>query len=131
MSPFWKNVNDELQYQGMNIKTLSALTGIPYTTITNGKNRPDSIPSADVAIKISKVLNKSLEWLLGESSVLPKSSIDSETVDRTLQELNLYHKYERMISALELCSVRTQEAVINMALAISEEKKFCIFQILR
>jgi hypothetical protein len=121
MSPFWKNVNEELQYQGMNIKTLSVLTGIPYTTITNGKNRPDSIPSADVAIKISKVLNKSLEWLLGESSVLPKSSIDSENMDRTLQELNLYHKYERMISALELCSVRTQEAVINMALAISEE----------
>ena len=122
MSPFWKNVNDELQYQGMNIKTLSALTGIPYTTITNGRNRPDSIPSADVAIKISKVLHKSLEWLLGESCVLPKSSSDSENIDRTLQELNLYHKYERMISALELCSVQTQEAFINMSVAVSKEK---------
>lgn len=121
MSPFWKNVNDELQYQGMTLKTLSILTGIPYTTITNGRNRPDSIPSADVAIKISKVLNKSLEWLLGESSVLPKLSDDSASSNKSLQELNLYHKYERMISALELCSVRTQEAFINMSVAISEE----------
>ncbi|MBR0033007.1 MAG: helix-turn-helix transcriptional regulator [Treponema sp.] len=121
MSPFWKNVNDELQYQGMNIKTLSVITGIPYTTITNGKNRPDSIPSADVAIKISKALNKSLEWLLGESSVLPKTPNNPENSDKTLQELNLYHKYERMISALEMCSVRTQEAFINMSLAISEK----------
>jgi hypothetical protein len=121
MSPFWKNVNDELQYQGMTLKTLSILTGIPYTTITNGRNRPDSIPAADIAVKISKVLNKSLEWLLGESAVLPKLPNDSANTDKSLQELNLYHKYERMISALELCSARTQEAFINMSVAISEE----------
>lgn len=123
MSPFWKNVNDELQYQGMNIKTLSQLTGIPYTTITNGRNRADSIPTADVALKISKVLNKSLEWLLGESGVLPNSEqkpLDSEEL-KLQRELSLYHKYERMISFLEKKSVRTQEAFTNLALAISEE----------
>ena len=123
MSPFWKNVNEELQYQGMNIKTLSALTGIPYTTITNGRNRPDSIPTADVALKISKVLNKSLEWLLGESVLLPKSNERdvSSNEENVLQELNLYHKYERLITSLENRSVRTQTAFINLATAINEE----------
>lgn len=123
MSPFWKNVNEELQYQGMNIKTLSALTGIPYTTITNGRNRPDSIPTADVALKISKVLNKSLEWLLGESVLLPKSNETdvSSNEENVLQELNLYHKYERLITSLEKRSVRTQTAFINLATAINEE----------
>ncbi|MBR0495341.1 MAG: helix-turn-helix transcriptional regulator [Treponema sp.] len=123
MSPFWKNVNEELQYQGMNIKTLSALTGIPYTTITNGRNRPDSIPTADVALKISKVLNKSLEWLLGESVLLPKSNETdvSSNEENVLQKLNLYHKYERLITSLENRSVRTQTAFINLATAISEE----------
>ena len=123
MSPFWKNVNEELQYQGMNIKTLSALTGIPYTTITNGRNRPDSIPTADVALKISKVLNKSLEWLLGESVLLPKSNETdvSSNEENVLQELNLYHKYERLITSLENRSVRTQIAFINLATAINEE----------
>lgn len=123
MSPFWKNVNEELQYQGMNIKTLSALTGIPYTTITNGRNRPDSIPTADVALKISKVLNKSLEWLLGESVLLPKSNETdvSSNEENVLQELNLYHKYERLITSLENRSVRTQTAFINLATAINEE----------
>ena len=123
MSPFWKNVNEELQYQGMNIKTLSALTGIPYTTITNGRNRPDSIPTADVALKLSKVLNKSLEWLLGESVLLPKSNETdvSSNEENVLQELNLYHKYERLITSLENRSVRTQTAFINLATAINEE----------
>lgn len=121
MSPFWKNVNEELQYQGMNIKTLSILTGVPYTTITNGKNRPNSIPTADVALKIAKVLNKSLEWLLGESAALPKNEAQLTEQDKTLREVNLYHKYERLISALELKSARMQEAFTNMAVAIIEE----------
>lgn len=116
MSPFWKNVNDELQYQGMNVKTLAHLTGIPYTTITNGRNRPDSIPAADIALKISKVLNRPLEWLLGESGVIPKS-----TESENFHELSLYHKYERLILLLEQKSLRTQEAFTNFAVAISED----------
>ena len=101
MSPFWKNVNDELRYQGMNLKTLAFMTGVPYSTITNGKNRADSIPTADVALKISKVLNKSLEWLLGEDGSLPKN--DPAQDESALQQsaLALYHKYERLILALE------------------------------
>ena len=120
MSPFWKNVNEELQYQGMNLKTLSALTGIPYTTITNGRNRADSIPSADVALKIAKVLNKSLEWLLGETAALPQNA-SFQNQDTALRELKLYHKYSRLISLLESRSARTQEAFLNLALAVSEE----------
>ncbi len=121
MSPFWKNVTEELQYQGMNIKTLSMLTGIPYSTITNGKNRADSIPTADVALKIAKVLHKSLEWLLGEDALLPKNNetLSADTIEH--KEVQLYNKYQRLISALESRSVRTQEAFTAMAVALSEE----------
>ena len=125
MSPFWKNVNDELQYQSMNLKTLSFLTGVPYTTITNGRNRADSIPTADVALKIAKVLNKPLEWLLGESAALPKTDDDvNETATAVLLEQNelmLYRKYERLIAALERLSVRAQEAFADMAAALSTD----------
>ena len=119
MSLFWKNVTDELQYQGMSIKTLSALTGIPYTTITNARNRSDSIPTADVALKISKVLNKPLEWLIGKYASQPKSS--AVVANKKRNELDLYHKYERLIYALEKRSLKTQEAFINMAVAIADD----------
>ena len=112
MSPFWKNVNDEMQYQGMNLKTLSQITGIPYTTITNGRNRENSIPTADIALKISKALNKPLEAFLGESANLPNRSIQT-SVDN--KERYLYKKYERLISVLEKTSTKTQNAFITFA----------------
>lgn len=119
MSPFWKNVNDELQYQGMNLKTLATLTGIPYTTITNGRNRPDSIPAADVALKISKVLNKPLEFLLGDAAKLPKNPMLSEQQESDLQKLHLAKKYENLIKSLEKCSPKVQESFIRMASAVA------------
>ncbi|MCR4734302.1 MAG: helix-turn-helix domain-containing protein [Treponema sp.] len=121
MSPFWKNVNEELQYQGMNLKTLAALTGIPYTTITNGRNRPDSIPTADVALKISKVLNKSLEMLLGDAAKLPENSLLPENKISDIRNQYLLQKYESLITSLEKCSEKVQDSFIRMADAINED----------
>lgn len=90
MSPFWKNVNDELQYQGMNFKTLAYITGIPYTTLTNGKNRADSIPSADVALKISRALNKPLERLLGTDADFINNNSSTDERNKNAQSLHLY-----------------------------------------
>lgn len=118
MSPFWKNVNDELQYQGMNFKTLAYLTGIPYTTLTNGKNRADSIPSADVALKISRVLNKPLERLLGDSI----DFADSAPSDKKTLNQHLFNKYESLISDLEKCSPAVQESLCRMVKAVCEQK---------
>ena len=120
MSPFWKNVNEELQYQGMNLKTFAALTGIPYTTITNGRNRPDSIPSADIALKISKVLNKSLEMLLGDSASLPESTLLMADNETDIQNIHLIKKYESLISNLEKCSPKIQNSFVRMVMTIAE-----------
>ena len=121
MSPFWKNFNEEMQYQGMNLKTLSVLTGIPYTTITNGRNRPDSIPSADVALKISKVLNKPLEMLLGDIARLPENTLLSENQIADNQDHYLLKKYESLILNLEKCPSTVQDSFIRMAKAIVEK----------
>ena len=120
MSPFWKNVNEELQYQGMNLKTLSSLTGIPYTTITNGRNRPNSIPTADVALKISKVLDKPLELLLGESAELPNDISVKGQHKQDIQYQKLEAKYKSLIVALEKCPEKIQDSFIRMAKSISE-----------
>lgn len=122
MSPFWKNVNEELLYQGMNLKTLSSLTGIPYTTITNGKNRPDSIPTADVALKISKVLNKPLEILLGDDAKLPENTKLQENHITENQHSYLLKKYEHLILNLEKCSSKFQDSFIRMVKIVAEDK---------
>ncbi|MBO4321096.1 MAG: helix-turn-helix transcriptional regulator [Treponema sp.] len=120
MSPFWKNVNEELQYQGMNLKTLSSLTGIPYTTITNGRNRANSIPTADVALKISKVLDKPLELLLGESAELPNDTSIKGQLKQDIQYQKLAAKYKSLILSLENCPEKIQDSFIRMAKSISE-----------
>ena len=122
MSPFWKNVNEELQYQGMNLKTLATLTGIPYTTITNGRNRPDSIPTADVALKISKVLNKPLEMLLGDDARLPENTILQENQIAENQNHYLLRKYETLILNLEKCSSKIQDSFVRMVKTVAENK---------
>lgn len=118
MSPFWKNVNDELQYQGMNFKTLAYLTGIPYTTLTNGKNRADSIPTADVALKISRVLNRPLERLLENSIELSDISLS----DKNTLDTHLFKKYENLIADLEKCSPSVQDSFCRMVKAVCEQK---------
>lgn len=121
MSPFWKNVNDELQYQGMNYKTLAYLTGIPYTTLTNGKNRADSIPSADVALKISKALDKPLERLLGEDADFFNMDSTIDERSKNIQNMHLFKKYENLISDLEKCSPAVQDSFCRMAQAVCEQ----------
>ena len=111
MSPFWKNVSEELQYQGMNLKTLSFLTGVPYTTLVNGKNREDSIPNADIALKISKVLKCPIERLLYDKDHLPKPEDDLNDNSRKIQ---LFNKYEQIILQLEKCTTKQQDAVIRL-----------------
>ncbi|WP_318661498.1 helix-turn-helix transcriptional regulator [Treponema sp.] len=118
MSPFWKNVNDELQYQGMNFKTLAYLTGIPYTTLTNGKNRIDSIPTADIAIKISRVLNISLERLLGSDAGF---SDKEDSPDDESKKKYLFKKYEQLIYNLEKCPPAVQDSLFRMVQAICEK----------
>ena len=58
MSPFWKNVDEEIKYLNMNLKTLAKVSGVPYPTITNGRNRENSIPEMETARKIADALHK-------------------------------------------------------------------------
>ena len=75
-------------------------SGVSYSTIVNGMNK-NSMPHADIALKISRVLNMSLESLLGE--------LDYNVVDDFLptqrnleqREIALYRKNKSIIDALE------------------------------
>lgn len=116
------NVKEQLPYKNLEVKDLAFRTGIPYSTIINGMNK-NSMPHADIAVKISKILGLSLESLLGDDASLPDNSafINENTLEK--QELALYRKNKNLIDALEclppmLCDsfrelvVKTRDAII-------------------
>lgn len=114
MSPFWKNVEFILDTRGSSFKELAFGTGIPYSTITNGKNREESLPSVDKGLKIAKFLQVPLEQLLGEEACSLANSPNDESV-RAAKKIQLYDKYKNLIEALEKMSDENRLAIIRLA----------------
>lgn len=75
---FWNNVKAELEYLGLSQKELSAKTGINLGTLKNQICR-NVIPDAESAVKIAKVLNTTVEYLV--------TGKDENTAAKELTEL--------------------------------------------
>ena len=114
MSPFWKNVEFILDSKGLSFKELAFGTGIPYSTITNGKNRKESLPSVDKGIKIAKFLQTPLEQLLGEEAAALQNGAKGE-LQNDAKKIQLYDKYANIIEALEKMSGENRMAIIRLA----------------
>lgn len=91
---FWKKVETELEFLGRSRKDLANEIGFDVTTISFGIKR-SSIPSADTALKISKSLGVSLEYLLGmsdkknNSDFLPLQIKEIENILRRFSQKDL------------------------------------------
>lgn len=85
-------------------------SGVSYSTIINGMNK-NSMPHADIALKISKALNMSLESLLGdvEINALDKAGLTQKNLEKI--EIALYRKNKRIIDALEELPPLLRDAV--------------------
>ena len=64
MNSFRENLRNELDFQGLTVKELSAKTGIVKGTLDNYLGVRASIPPADIAVKIAEALNVSVEFLV-------------------------------------------------------------------
>ena len=60
---FWQNVDAELKFSGMSRKELAVKADFPDSYISKGIKR-NSMPAADLAVRISHVLKTPLESLL-------------------------------------------------------------------
>jgi len=63
MSDFWRRVDEELDYKGLNRTYLAKECGFSLTNIGQGI-KLGSTPSAETAVKIAKVLDVSVEYLV-------------------------------------------------------------------
>jgi len=61
---FNENLKGELEYIGMPVKELAHKTGIPKQTIDKYLLSDNSMPSADRAVEIAKVLGVTVEYLV-------------------------------------------------------------------
>ena len=115
MASFWTNVKKLLPYKNLEVKDLAFRAGVPYSTIINGMNK-NSMPHADLALKISKIMDMSLESLLGEESVQIIGSGSQSQADLEKQELALYRKNKVIIDALEEIPVTVRDSMQDLIL---------------
>jgi|GEM_PF-5757125 len=115
MSSFWINVKNQLPYKNLEVKDLAFRAGVPYSTIINGMNK-NSMPHADLALKISKIVGMSLESLLGEENAISESKETLNQNELEKQELALYRKNKILIDALEELPVAVCDSVRELVL---------------
>ena len=101
MSDFWKRVDEELDFLGISRTYLANKCEFSLTNIGQGI-KLGSTPSADTAVKIAKVLNVSVEYLVtGQDSSLKKENLD----------LHRYREYSSLISQLDSLPENQKELV--------------------
>ena len=61
---FKEILKNELEYQGILVKELSEKSGIKKQTLDNYLSTHSCIPHADIAVKIARALNVSVEYLI-------------------------------------------------------------------
>ena len=114
---FWKNVDKELEYTGKTRKELAAEVNFPDSYISKGISR-NSIPSADLALKIAHALNVPLEILLDIKNTKSPSQKETEQ-----NQLRLYRKYHNLIEKCE--NLDSDKIQLMEQLAENLEKKDC------
>lgn len=103
---FWDNVLVELDYIGMTNRALAEKCGFDASNIGRGL-RLGSSPSVETAVKIAKVLNVSVEYLVtGNDSNLTKSIPDNQ--------LQLLHKYSKTITKLDSLPDSEKKPIMNL-----------------
>ena len=91
---FRENLRNELNFQGITVKELSARTGIPISTLDCYLGARATIPSVDAAFKIAQALHVSIEYLIiGDDTGIvqfsqKKTSQEAREIIRWIQNFN-------------------------------------------
>jgi transcriptional regulator with XRE-family HTH domain len=100
---FKENLREQLNFSGMYVKELAALSGIKKQTIDSYLNINSCMPSADAAVAIAQALGVSVEFLV----------TGSDTVQRTIQYSNEAKIVAEITSQLEKRNRKMAVAIIR------------------
>jgi transcriptional regulator with XRE-family HTH domain len=107
---FRENLKNELIYNGMLVKELSAKSGVNKRTIDKYLRDNGSIPSAIAAVKIARALGISVEYLVTGQDVQTGNPLNSSP-DRSL------------IHAIEDLDNGCREVMLDLAKSLKKMRK--------
>lgn len=85
---FWNNVKEELDYKLLSQKELAAKTKISYNTIQSWITK-DRLPDASDSVKIAKVLDVSVEYLVtGQENTKKQTSAELNELLHDIRHLS-------------------------------------------
>ena len=84
---FKENLRNELDYQGITVKELSARTGIPIASLDCYLGNRATVPSAVAAVKIAQALDVTVEYLAINKNV-GTTRLDKKFGRETLELIN-------------------------------------------
>jgi len=87
---FKENLKSQLEYSGMPVKELAALSGVKTKTIFSYLSTHNYTPSVDAAVSIAKALGVSVEYLVNGKDSAKERPISS--LNNDLQEILLVCK---------------------------------------
>lgn len=109
---FWKNVDYVREYREMTRKELAYKADFSLTSLSTGIAR-NSVPSADVAYRIAKTLNVSIEYLLTGKE---QNSKDDKTNSNNLTQIK-FIKYQPLVEKFDTLPENVQK---NIELLIND-----------
>lgn len=105
---FKENLKELLEYHDMTMKELAYRAGISHRSIENYLNSRESIPPADYACKIAKVLNTTVEYLItGRDTNYEKPKFSKEI-------LSIINSYEHLTD-------NDQKLIENLVSSLSQK----------
>lgn len=111
---FWEIVDSEREYKNLSRKELAYLADFSVNSIPTGIAR-GSIPAADVAYRIAKVLGVSVEYLLlGEKSQNQQKISDSNKNNEIIERSKKYTKNHELIDNFEKLPDSIQKTIEDL-----------------
>ena len=130
---FWQNVEREIEYKGISRKELAFRANIAYQGIGLGIER-ESMPRVDTALKIAKVLEVPLEYLINEKDLEIRPAAEglseeekkqtdqnkSSSLHQTEnQYIEFYRRNRKIIDSLEKIPSAIKQPIESMIIHIA------------
>lgn len=113
---FRDNLKEQIEYKGLIVKELAARSGVSKRTIDTYLDKRGVIPNAEIAVKLAKALDTTVEYLVTKET--------GKNGSLTLPaDYATYHKYKTIISDFDKLSPDFQTAIkamIHTAAKLSE-----------
>ena len=130
---FWQNVEMEIEYKGISRKELAYRANIAYQGIGLGIER-ESMPRVDTALKIAKVLEVPLEYLINEKDLEIRPAAESLSKEEKKQTdqnnssslhqtenqyIEFYRRNRKIIDSLEKIPSAIKQPIESMIIHIA------------